>query len=246
MRHAIRLCLGLLLSAAASNLAAFTFQPMFVRLDSAGQGSVQTFEVRNEGAESLAVRFSVLSRTVGPAGVELNEDASDLFTIYPSRVVVEPRSSASMKLQWNGPSSVPSELAFRLVAENIPIDSAPSVSSGIKVMFRYVASVYVGEASFVPQLMWSVKGAIGSTGKKGFTVEIVNKGKRHVVAESTLLTIKGIQGLSGGALALGKDDLGSLYGANYLPELPLRLFIPRAEAVPGKVYDAQFTFEPEF
>jgi len=133
-------------AAAATQAAAFTFQPMFARLDASGPGSIQTFEVRNDGDKSLAVRFLVLFRAVGPEGKEINEDAGGLFTIYPARVVVEPRSSAAVKLQWNGPANVASERAFRLVAENVALDSAEPSASGIKVMFRYIASVYEARA----------------------------------------------------------------------------------------------------
>ena len=243
MSHTLRNCLVALVIAAASQVSAFTFQPMFALLDSSGQGSIQTFAVSNEGDERLAVRFSVLSRTLGSDGQEINADAGDLFTIYPERVVVEPRSSAAVKLQWKGPAGVESERPFRLIAENVALDSAVSATSGIKVMFRYVASIYVGEAAFTPDLVCTVKGATGSAGKKGLIVEIVNQGKKHVVADSTLLTIKG---LKGGAVALGPKDLGPLSDANYLPGNPVRLFIQRSDAVPGKSYDARLDYEAEY
>jgi len=246
MRPIARICVLALLTAAAAQAAAFTFQPMFSRLDPSGPGSIQTFEVSNEGDESLAVRFSVLSRSAGPAGEERNEDASGLFVIYPARLVVEPRSTAALKLQWKGPAGISAERAFRLVAESVPLDSGTQVSSGIKVMFRYVASVYIGKEGFTPDLVASVRGATGKAGEKGFSVEILNRGKRHVVAESAVLTIKGVKGAASGGLAMGSDQLGALAGANYLPGNPLRLFIPRADAVPGKSYAARLDYEAEY
>jgi P pilus assembly chaperone PapD len=216
---------------------------MLARLDASGPGSIQTFEVRNDGDKSLAVRFLVLFRAVGPEGKEINEDAGGLFTIYPARVVVEPRSSSAVKLQWNGPANVASERAFRLVAENVALDTAEPSASGIKVMFRYIASIYVGKATFAPDLIWTVKGAKGATGVKGYNVEILNRGQRHVVADSTLLTITAAKG---SLVKLGAEELGPLSGANYLPGQPMRLFIPHAEAVPGKTYTARFEYDPEF
>ena len=240
MKKTIRYLLMTLLAASAANAFAFTFQPMFVRLDATGPGNVQTFEVRNEGDESLPVRFSVLPRTVGPDGVEGNEDASALFTVYPPRLVVEPRSTAAVKLQWNGPAGLATERAFRLIAESVALDSGKPATSGIRVMVRYIASIYVGEADFSPELVSSVKGATGPKGEKGFNVEIVNRGTRHVVAESAILSIKGAKD---GVLALGSEDLGALSDANYLPGYPRRLFIPRVEAIAGTTYDAQIDYD---
>lgn len=243
----MRLRSGIMISSfmavAIATVAAFTFQPMFVRLDPAGSGSIQTFEVRNEGDKPLAVMFSVLTRAVTHDGVELNQDASNLFTIYPPRMVVEPRSSAMVKLQWNGPTRLEAERAFRLVAENIALDSGGAVTSGIQLRYRYIAAVYIGEASFEPDLVCSVKGITGPEGDRGLLVEIVNKGTRHVVADSARLVVAGIAGRE---LALEADRLGHLSGENYLPDSPRSLFIPLADAVPGKNYDARLLFEAIF
>lgn len=245
MRKSLHICLAALtlLVASAAYVCAFTFQPMFVRLDASGPGSIQTFQVSNESDSSLAVRFSVLTRATGPDGKESNEDASGLFTIYPERVVVEPHSNAAMKLQWNGPPGLSSERPFRLVAENVAVDSGVPSASGLRVMFRYVASVYVGKPTFTPHLVWIVKGARSATGEKGFNVEITNSGTKHVIADTALLKITGVKGK---VVALGNKELGVLSGANYLPGSPQRLFIAQADAVPGSTYKAQLTYDPEF
>jgi P pilus assembly chaperone PapD len=244
MRALIRSCLlAALLAGSAASVSAFTFQPMFVRLDASGQGSVQTFQVSNESDESLAVRLSVLSRSVGPDGTETNEDAGSLFTMYPARLTIDPHSSAAVKLQWTGPANLTVERPFRFMAENVAVDSAESPTSGIKVMFRYIASVYVGNADFSPYLTWVVKGAKGANGAKGFMVEIVNGGTRHVIAESAVLSIAGVKGK---VVALKAKELKALSGANYLPGSPQRLFIPQADAVVGTIYAAKLAYDPRF
>jgi len=240
----MRLRLGVLtfvlLTIATAFAAAFTFQPMFVRLDPSGQGSIQTFEVRNDGDGPLAVTFSVLTRAIGRNGVEENEDASSLFTIYPARVLVEPQSNAAVKLQWNGSGALDSERSFRLVADSVPLDSGTPATSGIRVMFRYVAAVYVGEVSFAPDLVCTVKGAAGPGGESGFNIEIVNQGKAHVVADSARIVIVDVKGRD---IELEADRLGHLSGENYLPDSPRHLFVPSAEAVAGKSYDARLQFD---
>jgi len=243
MHKSFRNLLVAVMMASAAYLSAFSFQPMFVRLDTTGAGNVQTFQVSNEGDTSIAIRFSVLTRTVGLDGKEANKDASALFTMYPARVVVEPHSNAAMKLQWNGPSDLTAENSFRLVAENVALDSSVQTTSGLRVMFRYMASVYVGKPDFTPRLSWVVKGATGASGVKGFSVQVVNNGTRHVIADSALLTISGVKGK---VLALGTKDLGILSGANYLPGSPQSLFIPNSDAIPGSIYNAKLEFDPKF
>lgn len=229
-----------LLVVATLSAGAFTFQPMFVRLDPNGPGKVQTFEINNEGDELLAVQLSIFTRTINNDGVEKNEDASNLFTIYPPRLMVEPRSSASVKLQWNGPGTLDTEKSFRLVAESVALDSGWPKTSGIRVMFRYVASVYVGEADYSSRLVCTVKGATNAESKRGFSVQIVNSGTAHVVADSVKLVISGPKGRD---LMFEGDQLGFLSGSNYLPDSPRRLFIPMDEAEPGQTYVARLDFE---
>jgi P pilus assembly chaperone PapD len=244
MGNPLRCCLAaVLLAVSAASVSAFTFQPMFVQLDTSGPGSVQTFQVSNESDKSLAVRMSVLTRVVGTDGKEANADAGSFFTIYPGRLTVEAHSTAAVKLQWIGSTILAVELPFRLVAETVAVDEEESSTSGINVMFRYIASVYVGDAAFAPKLTCVVKGATGTNGARGFLVELVNGGTRHVIAESVVLSIAGVKGK---VVALGAKELGALSGANYLPGRPQRLFVPQTGAVPGTRYVAKLVYEPQF
>jgi len=235
--------IAVLTALTAAPAFSFTFAPMVATLASSGPGTVQTFHVTNEGTGRLAVQFAVYSRASSLEGAELNTDASDLFTIYPTSAFIEPGSSASVKLQWHGPAQLLVERSFRLVAQNVALDAGLVKTSGIKVMFRYVASVYVGAASVTPELVTTVLGSEGKDGEKGYTVEIVNNGSRHVVADAASLEITSPEGDS---VLLDSAALDVLSGFNYLPGYPIRLFIPRSDAVPGRVYDARLSYEPEF
>ncbi|MFA6508111.1 MAG: hypothetical protein WCT14_18555 [Treponemataceae bacterium] len=243
MRSRLRSFFLLFLTAAAMNANAFTFQPMSARLDSAGAGSILTYRVSNDSDGPLAVRFSVLSRSIDREGTETNEDASRLFTVYPSRVLVEPRSSSAVKLQWKGRADLSSELAFRFVAENVSLESDGVASSSLKVKFRYVASVYVGQETFLPKLVCTVTGAKGESGGKGFRVEVANRGTKHVIAEAVILTIMNVGGKT---VVLKSDQLESISGTNFLSGDNRRFFIPWGQAVPEKKYDARIDYQSEF
>lgn len=237
------LMISIVLFVLVLHATAFTFQPMFVRLDPTGPGKVQTFEIRNEGDQPLAVKLSIFTRFIMENGDEKNEDASSLFTIYPPRLVVEPRSSASVKLQWNGSDTLEFEQSFRLIAESVAIETETTVNSGIKLVFRYIASIYVGLATYTPNLVCTVTGANDLDGTRGFSVEIINTGKAHIVLDSARLEING---LANTPIIIEEDRLGHLSGQNYLPGIKRIIFIPIAEAITGRNYGVQLYFEPVF
>jgi fimbrial chaperone protein len=235
------LALALLLGAATVGAGAFTMEPMSALLAPSGAGSVATFRIRNEGTSRVALRLSVHSRSLSEGGEEVNGPAGNLFALFPSRLLLDPGATAAAKVQWRGARSLDSELAFRFVAEEVAIDSLSSRSSGIRVRFRYVASLYVGEAGFKPDLQARVEGAEDPSGGRGFLVEMSNAGTRHVVALDAKIEIPGLDGT-----LLSSEELGRLSGANYLPGDSRRLFVPRAEAQVGKRYDARIDFESDF
>jgi fimbrial chaperone protein len=233
---------ALLIGSYSAGLSAFTLQPMSVLLAPSGTGSIATFRIKNDGSERLAVRFSVLTRSIAPDGKEQNESADQLFLIYPARVLVEPGAFASVKVQWRGPSVIDAEHCFRFVADQVNLDAAPQTDgkAGIKVRFRYVASLYIGTAAFVPSLTASVTGGIGPNGEKGYIVEVANQGRRHVVAIDLRID------LGGDESPLSSAELGELSGTNYLPGTDRKSFIPRPEAVLGESYEAKVEYESSF
>jgi fimbrial chaperone protein len=237
------LALALALSAPARGAGAFTLEPMTTLLAPSGPGSVATFRIKNEGPERVAIRLEVLSRSLSPEGRELNEPSAGLFVVYPSRVLVEPGATAVAKVQWKGPQKLDAERSFRLLAEQVSVDPAPDASSGIKMRFRYLASLYVGLGGFAPKLEASAEGAEGPDGESGFLVEIRNSGTRHVVDRDARLSISGGGGPS---FELTSEELLGLCGSNYLPGTSRRLFIPKEGAERGRDYDVRLDYKDEY
>jgi P pilus assembly chaperone PapD len=224
-------------------LGAFSLEPMSLLVSSSGAGSIATFKIKNDGGERIAVKLSVLTRSVTPEGKEENAPAGNLFAIYPARVLVEPGASSVFKVQWKGPANLEAERCFRVVAEQISLSSGGAQESGIKILLRYIASLYVGSESNSPDIMAKATGALGPEGETGFLVEVANAGARHVVALNAQLVLGEAEG---GSFTLSGEELGLLSGANYLPGQPRRLFIKSDKAVPERVYEAHFTYEAEY
>ncbi len=233
--RALLLILALTLGVGA--LSAFTLEPISTTIAPSGPESIATFRIKSEDPGRIAIRFRVLSRDLSPEGKEIDGPADDLFLVYPSRMVVEPGAQAVVKVQWRGPPDLAAERCFRFVAEQVALDTGPATSSGIKMMFRYIASLYVGKPSFASALEATAVGATGSDGSPGYLIELRNTGTRHVVAIDPRVT------LEGGLVKLATEALGILAGANYLPGKSIHVFIAKPEAVPGKSYDATVDYE---
>jgi fimbrial chaperone protein len=230
---------AMLLSFASAFVGAFTMEPMTAFLAPSGAGNVATFRIVNDGTERLAIRFRVLTRAASQGTQELNAPADELFIVYPSRLLVEPGAAATAKVQWRGPAKLLAERSFRFVAEQVPIDavSAKAGGSGLKIMFRYLAALYVGETDYAPDLVATVVGAAGSKGEKGYSVEIRNNGKRHIIAADTRIELG-----SNREQLISSEELGPLSGANYLPGAGRKLFIPRSDADEGRIYAARIDY----
>jgi fimbrial chaperone protein len=228
-------------SAAAA--AAFTMEPMSALLAPSGAKSIATFRVTNDGSARVAIRFSAYTRAVSPEGKETNTPAPELFVLYPSRILVEPGATAVMKMQWKGPSSVGAERCFRLMAEEVPLDSGGEKTSGIKMLFRYVASIYVGEEGLKPELAATARSGLDEGGRPGLFVEIENRGGRHVIANDLGLELADGKG---GTIEVKGDELGELDGANFLPGFPRSIFIPREGLPTDAVYAARTSYQSEY
>jgi fimbrial chaperone protein len=251
MRALRILAAALALCVASVGAGAFTMEPMSVLLAPSGAGSIATFRIKNDGNSRVAIRLSLLTRSVSMDGKEENGPAGNLLAVYPSRLLIEAGATAAAKVQWRGTKNPESELAFRLVAEEVAIDSGPAKSSGIRVMFRYVASIYVGEEGFAPEMASSAEGSLGSSGEPGFLVELRNRGRRHVVVLDAKLVLRPTDSQPGDSqpgdrAVISSEELGELSGANYLPGTGRKIFIPREAAQIGKRYDVQLDYESDF
>lgn len=225
-----------------SQVWAFTLEPMTAQLAPSGEKSIATFRVDNDGPSKIAIRFRVLSRGVAVDGTELNAPADELFTVYPARALVEPGRIAMVKIQWRGTASPEREQCFRFVAEQVPVDADQETSTGLRILFRYIASVYVSEKAFAPSLEVVANPSSDQSGKEGVTVEISNRGTRHVVAKDLSVDLS----FAGGWFyRLSAVELGALGNFNFLPGSSVRGFVPVREKLPAGPYMGRLKYESE-
>ncbi len=65
--------------------------------------------------------------------------------MQPAQAIVLSGKSQSVRAQWLGDPAPERELAFRLVAEQLPIEFNRETSDGarLKLLVRYIASLYI-------------------------------------------------------------------------------------------------------
>jgi len=144
-RKASRALTALILLVASVQAFAFNFTPIDVTLRPAGSGATQTFSVENPSPSPVAIEITMHSRAMSLDGEDILESADDLFIVYPSQLILQPGARQSVRVQWTGPAALDEERAFRLIAEELPIDlgGEEEEGAGLDLLVRYVASLYV-------------------------------------------------------------------------------------------------------
>lgn len=125
---------------------AFDFSPMEREFSPSGTQATQTFFLENKSSNPVAIELNMYKRTHDTSGRETRTATNDFF-IFPKSVKLAANEKRAVRVTWQGPSSVSTELAYRLVAEqlNVNVSRMQTNRKGIdiKYIMTYVASVYV-------------------------------------------------------------------------------------------------------
>ena len=188
------------------------------------------FYLENDSDQPIAVTASVLKREINAEGVETNQKIEGEITVYPSQLIIPPNEKRSVKVTWVGKTVPTSEAAYRLVAEQLPIelDKNKKQKASIKVLLRYVAALYVEPENFSSEV--SLKKM--EMDEKSIAFFVANTGKKHQVLANLTLQVTGKKSFS-----ISSEELKNMSGENVLA-LSERVFrFPRT----GKFKDIQST-----
>jgi len=227
--------------AATLRVAALTVTPMSVELTETGAGSTASFRIENDSDAPIAVIVSVMTRVIEPDGTERNAPAGNDFLVMPSRVVLDPRSARVVKVQWRGPSPLSVERAYRVLVEQVPVSFGESGGSGIRIMFRYLAALYVVPAGAAGRLsLVSLIPAVRDD-QNGLLVSIRNDGNKHFITSNPRLLVRD----GSGETEFSGDALSGLTGLNILARSSREVFIPWAGVRMGASYAGVFSADRE-
>jgi fimbrial chaperone protein len=172
---------------------AFKFEPMVVDFKPEGAGSSQVFKVENENKEHVAVKVEAFIRQIDRNGVE-TRIPTDHFKIFPSQLSLKGKDSRSVRITYQGPKHLTGEVAYRIVASQLPVDFEKKIKqSGVQFIFRFLASVYVTTDAFIPQLQVE---SVKKIDNKNTQVVLTNIGQKHRQLKGVKVILKDKTGKS--------------------------------------------------
>lgn len=233
----------IMLAAFAAAAGAFSFVPMSASLAPSGAQSIISFKVTNDTAQSIAVVIKVMTRSMDIDGKETNAEVGKDFVIFPTRVVVQPNSSQTVKVQYKGAPNLAREQSYRVIAEQVPIDFTKQETSGVKVLFRYIAALYVTPPKVTPKLVIGQAVGAEKDGKKGVAITLKNDGSRHALMSAAVIKLQ--ETASSMPVVLQGEATSAFEGQNMLSGLSRAFFVPWDAAVIGAQYTGTFDAEIE-
>lgn len=173
---------------------AITFAPMEHTLATNGRKATHVYRLENSSGEVAAVEISIHRRHIGADGSEQLSPATDEFMLFPSQVVLQPGQVQSVRVQYIGAAQIESELAYRLIAEQLPVEMDPTLAKAnrMRMLLRYMTSLYVSPAQARAQLESGAAKLIEEGGKRWLQLEVKNTGTAHKVLQNSEL-VQGTQ-----------------------------------------------------
>jgi fimbrial chaperone protein len=247
MRKLVFFAFVLLLSVAAVDEAnAFRFSPFRAKFDPSGDGANQLFTVENNTDEPASVQLRIATREVDVDGGEKNVDADKDFMIYPAQMVLEPHATRSVRVQWAGDANLKEEKAYRIIAEQLPVnlDKEKPKTSAVKFLVTYRGALFVTPPGLAQDVTVDFVGETNNaSGKKMLEIVLHNRGTQHALLRNLKLNIKDDKG---NVITLsGEDALKGITGEGILAGHRRQFLMPWPKDLNGKPVHIDFTFDKQ-
>lgn len=230
----------------AQDAHAFRFSPFRIRFEPSGDGANQLFTVENNTDEPASVQIRITTREVDVDGGEKNVDAEKDFMIYPAQMVLEPHASRSVRVQWAGDPDLKEEKAYRIVAEQLPVnlDKAKPKTSAVKFLVSYRGALFVTPPGLAPDVTLDFTGTTkDGGGRKILEIVLHNRGAQHALLRNLKLDIKDDKGNT--VSLSGEDQLKGVTGEGILAGRRRQFTIPWPNGLVGTPTHIDFTFDKQ-
>ena len=214
-------------------LTSFAFSPMSqsIQLDE-GVKQIQ-YLIDNPTSEPMAVEIALKERIQKEDGTEETPVTKDLAA-FPPQLIVPPKEKRSIRITYMG-TKPKAEKSYRVVAEQLPleVDGKKRKGSGIKMLLKYVAALYVNPGDTSASLQVEVV-----ENSKMLKLAVKNSGTMHAPLTKPVLTLtKGKK-----KVILKGDELKGLAGENILAGNRRVFQVPAVPEVDG-TYTGKLTVE---
>jgi fimbrial chaperone protein len=217
-------CFVLLALAAAAPAYAFKLTPIEAEFGPA-RLAVQTFKLENGGTSPAAIELTVHRRDMAIDGSDVLTSASEDFNIFPDQIVLQPGETQSVRVQWTGSEQPAAEMAYRLMAEQLPIDLGESAErSGLRLMVKYLAALYVRPAD--PAARITAELSVEEADDARFAlVRLKNDGNAHAIVQAPMLIVRA----GDNVVDFTAEQREAVHGKNVLAGAARELRIPWSE-----------------
>lgn len=215
----------------SSAAQAFRLVPIEMEFEPSGRNATQIFRVENEGNEPVAIEVRVEKRAMDRNGEDILTEAYDDWVVFPEQIILNPKETQSIRVQYVGNATIATEQPYRLIADQLPVDigRGPAQGGQVRLLVRYVAALYVMPAGVGPDVQVDTAGPTGGPGGAGMLeLVLTNRGTSRQVLLDPVVTLQaGAQ-----SLKLTGEALTGLAGENLLAGTTRRFLVPWPGGVP--------------
>lgn len=246
MRHILFFVVVLMFSMmGAQDAHAFRFSPFRIRFEPSGDGANQLFTVENNTDEPASVQIRITTREADVDGGEKNADADKDFMVYPAQMVLEPHASRSVRVQWAGDPNLKEEKAYRIVAEQLPVnlDKEKPKTSAVKFLVSYRGALFVTPPGLAQNVTLDFTGTTQYMGgKKMLEIVLHNRGTQHALLRNLKLDIKDDKG---NTASLSGEELKGVTGEGILAGHRRQFLIPWPKGLANVPAHIDVTFDKQ-
>ena len=231
---------------AMQEAGAFRFSPFRAKFEPSGDGANQLFTLENNTDEPATAQIRITTREVDVDGGEPNVDAEKDFVIFPAQLVLQPHASRSVRVQWIGDPNLKEERAYRIIAEQLPVnlDRGKPSTSAVRILVSYRGALFVTPPGLSHNVTLDFSGVTqDAAGKKMLEIVLHNRGTQHALLRDLRLAIKDDKG---NAVTLaGEDQLRGVSGEGLLAGHRRQFMIPWPKELAGVPAHINVTFDKQ-
>ena len=225
---------------------AFQLSPISQVFAPIGNNATKSYEVINDSDERIAVEVSVVERDMDINGQEFYESADEDFLIYPPQMILGPQEVQTVRVTWLGEPQPSEELAYRLVAEQLPINLIdPNVETidrptgSVQILLRYLGSLYVRPENVEADVQFvSVENTTNERGEAQVAITLTNQG----TASAHLRDLQVTLAAQGTTVKLTPEQLEGMAGHAILAGHQRRFVLPRPTNLPNGPITVTFEY----
>lgn len=222
--------------------SAYRVVPLTIELAPSGRNAQGSFRVINDGDQAIAIQVSIAKRTIAEDGTDGTSPTGDEFVVFPPQMVLRPGQSQAVRVQWKGEANPASELPYRIVTEQLPINLQRERTGGAQValLLRYEGTLYiVPEGAKAAIGVQEARAETGPDGQRRLSVLVANTGSKHAILGNLKVTVQG----GGQTVVLEGEQATGMAGANVLAGARRRFTIPLPATIPAGPVQVGLNFE---